>query len=511
MAMGINTNVASLNAQRNLTSSQTGLATSLQRLSSGLRINSAKDDAAGLAISNRMTSQINGLNQAARNANDGISLAQTAEGALQSSTEILQRMRTLAVQTANGTNSASDRASTQQEISQLQQELNRISSTTQFNGQNILDGSLNNAQFQVGANANQTINFSISSAAASAIGNNTVKMNDATNLLSQAVGGTVKDTIPKNTFAAQTITIQGNGTSATIANTTLKANLSGRDVAAAINAGAGGTGVTATASTTARLGGFAAGNISLTLQGKPQSDGTTANPVTISTTIGASNDLTGLVSAINTQTGSTGIAAKLGQTGGTIELTQAEGYDIGVINNTTAQTGVTVEGTKADGTWGTSATLDGSAATNAANVGATVSFSGPSNFTITSSATNGGLFDTNAANSSTLNAVGSIDLTKMSGNTHTGANDAIAVIDSALANIDNARANMGAVQNRFTATISSLQTSVENLSAARSRIQDTDFASETANMTRNQILQQAGTAMLAQANQMPQSVLSLLK
>ena len=167
MAMGINTNVASLNAQRNLTSSQTGLATSLQRLSSGLRINSAKDDAAGLAISNRMTSQINGLNQAARNANDGISLAQTAEGALQSSTEILQRMRTLAVQTANGTNSASDRASTQQEISQLQQELNRISSTTQFNGQNILDGSLNNAQFQVGANANQTINFSISSAAAS--------------------------------------------------------------------------------------------------------------------------------------------------------------------------------------------------------------------------------------------------------------------------------------------------------------------------------------------------------
>ena len=194
-----------------------------------------------------------------------------------------------------------------------------------------------------------------------------------------------------------------------------------------------------------------------------------------------------------------------------IELTQAEGYDIGVINNTTAQTGVTVEGTKADGTWGTSATLDGSAATNAANVGATVSFSGPSNFTITSSATNCGLFDTNAANSSTLNAVGSIDLTKMSGNTPTGANDAIAVIDSALANIDNARANMGAVQNRFTATISSLQTSVENLSAARSRIQDTDFASETANMTRNQILQQAGTAMLAQANQMPQSVLSLLK
>ncbi|MDD3352508.1 flagellin [Zoogloea sp.] len=511
MAMGINTNVASLNAQRNLTSSQTGLANSLQRLSSGLRINSAKDDAAGLAISDRMTAQINGLNQAARNANDGISLAQTAEGGLGTATDILQRMRTLAVQSANGTNSASDRASLQAEVGQLQQELNRVASTTQFNGQNILDGSLNNAQFQVGANANQTINFSIGSAAATAIGNNKVATTDAAaTLLSEAHKSATADTIEANTFLAQAITIQGNGSSSTIPNTTLTVGSSGHDVAAAINAAAGSTGVTATASTSATLGGFAAGNVSLTLQGAPTSAGA-ANPVTINATLANATDLSGLISAINTQTGSTGIAAVAGKTAGTIELTQSQGYDIGVMNNT-ASTALTVTGLKSDGTAGTTQTLAGTGnAGNAATVGASVSFSGPSNFTVSTSVANSGLFAATTANASTLNAVGSIDLTKMSGNTPQGANDAIAVIDSALANIDNARANLGAMQNRFTTTIANLSTTSENLSASRSRIQDTDFAAETANMTRNQILQQAGTAMLAQANQLPQSVLSLLK
>ena len=160
---------------------------------------------------------------------------------------------------------------------------------------------------------------------------------------------------------------------------------------------------------------------------------------------------------------------------------------------------------------GVLATLDGSAATNAANVGATVSFSGPSNFTITSSATNGGLFDTNAANSSTLNAVGSIDLTKMSGNTPTGANDAIAVIDSAMAQIDDQRSSLGAVQNRFSSVVQTLSVASENAQASRGRIMDADFAQETANMTRAQILQQAGTAMVSQANSMPNNVLSLLQ
>ena len=175
MALTINTNVASLNAQRNLTSSQGDLATAMQRLSSGLRINSAKDDAAGLAISDRMTSQIRGLNQAARNANDGISMAQTAEGALQETTNILQRMRELAIQAANDTNSSSDRASLQAEVNQLQQEMTRIASSTSFNNRNVLDGTLNNAQFQVGANANETITFSIPSAQSDDLGINSLK------------------------------------------------------------------------------------------------------------------------------------------------------------------------------------------------------------------------------------------------------------------------------------------------------------------------------------------------
>ena len=172
MALTINTNVASLNAQRNLGKSQNDLSRSMERLSSGLRINSAKDDAAGLAISDRMTSQIRGLNQASRNANDGISMAQTAEGALQETTNILQRMRELAIQSANDTNSASDRASLQAEVNQLKQEMTRIAGSTSFNGRNVLDGTMNNAQFQVGANANETISFSIPSAKAADLGIN---------------------------------------------------------------------------------------------------------------------------------------------------------------------------------------------------------------------------------------------------------------------------------------------------------------------------------------------------
>lgn len=389
----INTNVASLNAQRNLNSSQSSLATSLQRLSTGLRINSAKDDAAGLAISDRMTSQIRGLNQASRNANDGISLAQTAEGAMSSIADSLQRMRELAVQSANGTNSASDRASLQQEVSQLQQEINRISSTTQFNGQNILNGSLTNAQFQVGANANQTINFSISSVSANAIGNNSVAPTAATpaTTMSQASLGTVAGTVPANKFLAQALTIQGNGTSVTIPNTTLTVGSSGKAVVDAVNAASGTTGVTASATTSVTLGSFTAGSVSLSLQGKPTAAGA-ANPVTVSATLASATDVSGLAASINAQTGSTGITAVADTTNGTIALTQAEGYDVG-IKNISGATGVTVKGVTSAGAAGTQVTLAAAAAIgDAAVVGAKVSFSGPSAFTVSTSAATSGIF-----------------------------------------------------------------------------------------------------------------------
>lgn len=503
----INTNVASLNAQRNLMTSSSGLATSLQRLSSGLRINSAKDDAAGLAISSRMTSQINGLNQASRNANDGISLAQTAEGGLATTTDLLQRMRSLAVQAANGTNSSSDRASLQQEVSQIQQEINRVATTTQFNGLNTLDGSLTNAQFQVGANANQTINFSIGSAQGSAIGNNTLATASGGTMV-DAKAGTAAGTIPANNVAAGTLTIQGNGASS--GALTVAIGASGKAIADAVNAAAGSTGVSASALSSATLGGFAAGTVSLTLQGAPTSAGA-ANPVTISATLASATDVGALTTAINAQTGSTGITAVANTTTGKIVLSQAQGYDIGVKNNT-AQAAITFTGAPTtDGGTGTAVTLAASgSAGDTATVGGKVTFNSASAFTATASAV-GVLAGGAVTLSSGLSSVASIDITTMTSGIPTGANNALQVIDSALANINNSRASLGALQNRFSTTVSNLQATSENLSAARSRIQDTDFAAETASLTRGQILQQAGTAMLAQANSLPNGVLALLR
>jgi len=251
MASNINTNVASLNAQRNLNVSQGSLSTTLQRLSSGLRINSAKDDAAGLAISERFTSQIKGLNQASRNANDGISLAQTAEGGLSTAGDLLQRVRELAVQSANGSNSTSDRASLQGETLQLTQELNRVANTTQFNGQNVLDGTLTSSQFQVGANANQTISVSVASAKSTDIGNNLVISNGAAGSSSQ-VGASGDATTAVNNVTAQTLTISGNGTTQTV---DVAAAESTKAIAASVNGLSSLTGVTATSTTQATISG----------------------------------------------------------------------------------------------------------------------------------------------------------------------------------------------------------------------------------------------------------------
>ena len=510
----INTNILSMQAQQNLSTSQASLATSVQRLSSGLRINSAKDDAAGLAISDRMTSQVNGLTQAASNANNAISLTQTADGGLATTTTLLQTMRTLAVQAANGTNTASDRASIQLEVSQLQQEVNRVASTTQYNGSNLLDGSLTNAQFQVGANANQTISFSIGSSQASAIGSNTVAASGnatATNL-TQAHASATAGVIDANVFAAQALTIQGNGTSVSIPATTLTAGSSGKAIAAAVNTASGSTGVTATATTSATLGAFAAGTVSLTLQGTPTAAGG-ANPITVSATLGSATDLSGLTSAINAQTGTTGITAVADLTHGTIALTNAAGDDIGVTAGAGA-TGVTVTGSADAGAAGTAVTLAANGSVgDSATVGASVSFSGPASFTVSSSVAAGGIFGGAAAsvNTSSLQSVASIDLTKMTNGVPTGANSALAIIDAALANVDSSRASLGAIENRFTDTISNLQTTSNNLTSARSGIEDTDFAAETANLSRSQILQQAGTAMLAQANSLPNGVMALLR
>lgn len=754
MAQVVNTNISSINAQKNLDKSGESLATSLQRLSSGLRINSAKDDAAGLAISTRFTSQIQGLTQASRNANDAISLAQVAEGALQETTNILQRIRELAIQSANGSNSASDRSAIQDEVNQLKQELTRIANTTTFNGLGILDGQLQNALFQVGAQANQTISVSIQDTRATALGSNqvstnntnglegatrkqlyvgvvggaggaalgaevgvaqansanngysgsvftvssvnsagvtttqthTVVANDEANTIATALSAltgvkargynevaisnlaamngatsitlegvvisngaaTTADSIATainasgalqaagiyavsngagltvyaldgrnlsfanaagtgvfdmagldgaaatTLVAAQTTTFGGrvdiqldqgysissdtdsiiiNGTATTVAagdgnitdmvnNSTTSAHDTSNNVGAqtltvvgrtgaatvtvasneaadsisrSINAVSGSTGVNASAATTATLSNLSAnGTISFTLYGDNVVTG-----AAVSATV-TTSDLGALVEAINNLSGTTNITAALGSNNSEVVLTHSTGKNIVIegfshsaaVNyaapavSAVAGTGsgqaapveqsITVTGNAATNTGGTAVVLyDGGARgnLNTTVVGGEIIFSSSSSFNVTSSisgnaSTGSSIFSGNAnsANASSLNDVSSIDV-----GTQAGANSAISIIDGALDQVNTVRAQLGAVQNRFSSTISNIANNIENLQASRSRILDADFATETAKLTRAQILQQAGIAILAQANSLPQNVLQLLR
>jgi len=491
----INTNVASLNAQRNLNHSQSSLATSLQRLSSGLRINSAKDDAAGLAISDRMTSQIRGLDQASRNANDGISLAQTAEGALSQSGDILQRIRELSVQSANATNSSNDRQALNSEVNQLVTELSRIANTTTFNGLKVLDGTYQGQQFQVGADANQTIGVSIGGARATDLKNNTVTLesNTASTGLGEATAA-ANASAAGNGVAAQTLTIAGSsGTS----NVTVALNDSASTIAANINNVSGSTGVAATASTTATLQSVsAAGTISFTVNGGGTS-------TAISAQISSTSDLTAIATAVNAVSGKTGVTATLNSTKTAVIMSQADGKDVTLDDFTNSGGGTAA--VKGAGQLATAVTLTSGAA-DSSRVGGTLTLSSSAGFTSVSGTGNTANFT-----GTTAKASASVDMTTVDISTVTGANAALNIVDAALNQVNKIRADLGAVQNRFGTTIANLQGTSENLSAARSRVRDADFAAETANLTRSQILQQAGTAMLAQANALPNSVLSLLR
>ncbi|BAN49744.1 flagellin [Metapseudomonas resinovorans] len=383
MALTVNTNIASLNTQRNLNTSSRALDTSLQRLSTGSRINSAKDDAAGLQISNRLSSQINGLGVAVKNSNDGISMAQTAEGALQQSTSILQRMRDLSLQSANGSNSDDERKALNAEVTELKKELNRISNTTTFGGKKLLDGTFGTTTFQVGSAANETISVNIDEMSTD--------------------------------------------------------SLTGKYYEGSVTAATG----TATASGTA--------SVTLTVDGKTMT--VEANIASGATAVEASRALGAAINDANL-----GVGAFVDDNGAMKIVSQDK---------------------------------DG------ANQLTALSFSGaPTGITA-------GTYT--AATAVTEDKISDIDVTTVQ-----NSQEAVLVIDQAIKMIDSQRADLGAVQNRFENTIGNLQNISENVSAARGRIQDTDFAAETANLTKNQILQQAGTSILAQANQLPQAVLSLL-
>ena len=417
MASVINTNIQSLNAQRNLSVSQNSLSTSMQRLSSGLRINSAKDDAAGLAISERMSTQIRGLNQAARNANDGVSLAQTAEGALGTIGNNLQRIRELAVQSRNATNSTEDRGALQKEVAQLKDEIDRVASTTAFNGTKLLDGSFTEKAFQVGANAGERINI-----------------DSIVNAQSRSLGDYYQATTATALTGAQATTAVVGATNlsdSTAASFALIAD-------GAITITLGGSGANPE---TFDLNNISAVSVAMTEN--------TAAGVTAANDAAAAQRLSDVAKAINEATGGRVTASV--ESGGKLKITSLEEFEFA----------------------GAAAATAGLDATD-------------------TSAKTTGFKDVSVA-------------------TAEGADETILAMDAALKAVNSARADLGAIQNRFTTTVENLQVNSENLSASRSRIMDADFAQETANLSRSQILQQAGTAMVAQANQLPQGVLALLR
>lgn len=396
MALSVNTNVSALNTQRNLSASSNNLATSLQRLSTGSRINSAKDDAAGLQIANRLTSQINGLNIAVKNSNDGISMAQTAEGALEQSTSILQRMRDLALQSANGSNSADERKALNGEVNELKKELDRIANTTSFGGNKLLDGTFGTATFQVGSAANETISVKIDEMSTSSL-----KSTYSSGALSGAATGAAK------TDKFLNLAIKTSGTA------------EAQVISVAINGG-------------------------------------------------ESKDELNQLIATTINDASIGIGVHKNTDGGFDVLSKdAIGKAAGDIESIKYVTSGAVAAS--------------------------------------------GSINKDAISSGNVKPVTDATIKDISLETVTGAQKAILSIDQAIQSIDAQRADLGAVQNRFENTIGNLQNIAENVTAARGRIQDTDFASETANLSKQQIMQQAGTAILAQANQLPQAVLSLLR
>ena len=517
MSMVINTNTASHIAQSAASKTQAEMETAMQRLSTGKRINSSADDAAGMAMSARMESQIKGLTMAMRNAGDAQSLIDATEGAHDEITNVLHRMRELSVQAANATNVASDVSNIQTEMTQLVAEIDRIAGQTSWNGMNLLDGTFSSKQFQIGPEAGQTVSVTVASAAASQIGAYQV----------EAVGhleATAASATAEAQNATDTITVTGSKGSADVAQTTTD---SAKSFAAKVNLETANTGVTATAITQLMI----TGNNNATGTATADPNATTLNMDINGTSIAATavtaTDLRNLRDAINAISGTTGVSAKMGATNLDVILTDADGDNILIDNYTAADdsaeyevfvlnadgsertTDVIQADTTADyGLYSVLKDTDEGAGFEQILATGSVSFSSTSAFTVTG----GDTFSETEADivkgdlTASLSTISNVNITTIS-----GANSAIAAIDGAIDTITSRRADLGAVSNRLDHTISNLSTSRVNMEASQSRIEDADFAVETSNLTKAQILSQAATAMLAQANASKQSVLSLLQ
>jgi flagellin len=496
MALVINTNTLSLNAQRNLSTSQSSMATALQRLSSGLRINSAKDDAAGLAIAERFSTQIRGLNQAVRNANDGISLSQTAESALGELTNNLQRIREIAVQSANSTNSASDRAALDSEVQQRIAEIDRIASQTAFNGLKVLDGTFGTSQFQVGANAGETISINLSTGVrAQQIGQIATGTGVAVNanaITGTSAGLTINGVTVQGSVAGPAGATRGQ----TAASAYAKAAAINSSGISGVQATANGATVTTTAfangSSIVYNADAATQTYSLNINGQDIYSGfslTTATGLTAAT----------VAAQVNLSSATTGVTAAVNASNHLV-LTSTDGRDI-IITQGASDTDVTSGILTAGG-----AAADASAGTGDFTNRGTLTLNSAQAITISGTEDVNIGFDT-----ITSIALDSQSLLNTNVLTVSSSNTAMSRVDAALTVVSSLRSQFGAIQGRFESTISNLQAVSENLTSSRSRIQDADFAAETASLTRAQILQQAGIAILAQANAAPQSVLALLQ
>ena len=520
MSISIRTNINAVNTARQLGYAQESVDTSMRRLSTGLRVNKAADDAAGLAISEKLKSQINGLNQASRNAKDAISLVQTAEGALGEVGNMLQRIRTLALQSVNDVNGVNERASLQKEVSQLQTEITRLALASEFNGQKLLDGSFQSKRFQVGANSGQEIALSIGGVDASKIGVNRIVSATGTASLTSAKASTTAVGL-SNGVQSQTLSITGPASVGLASTVNIDAGMTAKQIADQVNLVNGETGVTAKARTVVSLtipAATSTGNVSFTLGGDVDG-GDLGNSTTIGALISSNTDLSAIVQAINDRTSVTGITAATGATKAEILLTADDGRDIVIegfqVGGNTTATMVVQGKAGAPNTGpdfgvglqdaGPPTTLTGDPAANdSARIGGFVQFQSSGGVNVTSTDTTNSVMAT-ANENSELIAVNTINLGSAD-----GASAAIDVLDNAIQQVNDLRATLGALQNRLQSTVANLGSSSENLQISNSRIRDADVAMESAELARAQVLMQAGISVMAQANQQPQQDLKLL-
>ena len=491
----INSDYMSQMVLQSLNRTNSDMTQAMQRLSSGKRINSASDDAAGLSIASKLRAQVKGLNAAIKNSSDAMAMVGTIEGALQEGTKILQRMRQLAVQAASDTNTGTDRAYLQDEVNQLATEMNRISNNTEFNSQKLLDGTFTDKVIQIGASGGQVLRLGVAATDSGTLGTYQIKSTNeslASSVNTHALAVSGLDALV--TASADYVV---NGSFGTV-TATVDAGADARDVASAFNIISGTTGVIADSVTRGRLSFNAAATFTFTLQGKSSSAST------VTATITSTSDVTAIKDAINAVSGSTGITAALTTDKSGINIVQEEGYDV-IFGDMSGGTAFLQSMDRDEVLDGNQRTLVSGSTDSNALLGQ-VTLSSHQAFTITPGVATNHFSANTSEQSSSISNIASVSLVSK-----TGATNSLAVIDGALAMISEIRSSMGAANNRLKSTVDNLSNIAVNAQSSLSKIEDANFAEETSALTKAQILQQASTAMLAQANKGKQGMLQLIQ